>query len=118
MPVNGSTTGEYTFSGSQSESTLACSSRSTAAANPSGVPAGPSDTPIRTFMSPSDHSEVAGGIARLAASTRQGVRVMAVGGNGADLVFTGGEIRTPAPPARVVPGLRGPGRRDPGARPR
>src|SRR5450755_3061208 len=99
MPVNGSTTGEYTFSGSQSESTLACSSRSTAAANPSGVPAGPSDTPIRTFMSPSDHSEVAGWIARLAASTRQGVRVMAVGvmavgGNGADLVFTGGKIRT------------------------
>src|ERR1035441_8113458 len=105
MPVNGSTTGEYTFSGSQSESPLACSSRSTAAANPSGVPAGPSDTPIRTFMSPSDHSEVAGWIARLAASTRQGVRVMAVGGNGADLVFTGGEIRTPAHPSGFVQAL-------------
>jgi hypothetical protein len=54
-PVNGSTSGEYTVSGSHSESTPACSSRSTAAANWSGVPAGPSDTPIRTFMIPSDH---------------------------------------------------------------
>jgi len=33
MPVNGSTTGEYTVSGSHSESTPACSSESTAAAN-------------------------------------------------------------------------------------
>ena len=55
MPVNGSTSGEYTFSGSHSESTPACSSRSTASANASGVPAGPRDTPIRTFMPPSDH---------------------------------------------------------------
>jgi hypothetical protein len=33
MPVNGSTTGEYTVSGSHSESTPACSSESTAPAN-------------------------------------------------------------------------------------
>ena len=56
MPVNGSTSGEYTFSGSHSESTPACSSRSTASANASGVPAGPRDTPIRTFMVLYDHS--------------------------------------------------------------
>ena len=55
-PVNGSTSGEYTFSGSHSESTPACSSRSTAAANWSAAPADPRDTPIRTFMAPSDHS--------------------------------------------------------------
>ncbi len=60
MPVNGSTSGEYTLSGSHSESTPACSSRSTAAANWSGPPAGPRDTPMRTFIPSSDHSGLRG----------------------------------------------------------
>ncbi len=65
IPVNGSTDGEYTFSGSHSESTPSCSRRSTAAANWPGTPAGPRDTPILTFMTPYDHSAVvvlAGGL--------------------------------------------------------
>ena len=61
IPVNGSTSGVYTFSGSHSESTRACSSRSTAAANPSAVPAGPRDIPIRTFMGPIRSRRAAGG---------------------------------------------------------
>ena len=58
IPVNGSTSGEYTISDSHSESTPACSSRSTASANWPGTPAGPRDMPIRTFMPLSDHSAV------------------------------------------------------------
>ncbi len=73
IPVNGSTTGEYTFSGSHSESTPACSSRSTADAKPAGVPAWPRDTPIRTFMAPSDHG-ARPAAPRVAADTSEGGR--------------------------------------------
>ena len=55
MPMNGSTSGPYTISGSHSESTPACSRASTAAANPPGTPAGPSAIPILTFTRPSHH---------------------------------------------------------------
>ena len=55
IPMNGSTSGPYTISGSHSESTPDFSSSSTAAANPPGTPAEPSAIPIRTFTRPSHH---------------------------------------------------------------
>ena len=50
IPVNGSTVGPYTLSGSHSESIPAASSSPTAASNSPGTPAAPSETPILTRM--------------------------------------------------------------------
>ena len=55
MPISGCTRSPYTTSLSHSESTPADSSRSIAAASPSGVAYGPRLMPIRTFMTQSDH---------------------------------------------------------------
>ena len=55
MPMNGSTSGPYTISESQSESTPSSSRRLTSAAKPPGLAAAPSPIPIRIFISLSDH---------------------------------------------------------------
>ncbi len=57
MPANGSTREPNTISDSHSESTPSASTRSTASPNTAGTAAGPSETPILTFMPPSDHEQ-------------------------------------------------------------
>jgi hypothetical protein len=61
IPVNGSTAGPKTVSGSHSESTPAASSRATDASNWSGAPAAPRDMPILIRMLPTLRAGARGG---------------------------------------------------------